>query len=163
MHVPAEVRIRSYRPEDLPRVLEIAAEAFAGVSIDYWMDQRLGDLGTRWQERKCARVQADLEAHAGHHFVAERDGTVCGYVSCEVVVWQGLGRIIDLAVAREARRLGIGRGLIHRALQHFRELGLRCAKIETLESNAIGQRFYPSLGFREVARQIHYVMRLDEP
>jgi ribosomal protein S18 acetylase RimI-like enzyme len=162
MHAPTEVRIRPYRPEDLPRVLEITAEAFAGVSIDYWMDQLVGDMGTRWQERKCARVQADLEAHAGHHFVAEGAGTVCGYVSCEVFAWQSLGRIIDLAVAREARRLGIGRRLIQRALRHFRELGLRFAKIETLESNTIGRRLYPSLGFREVARQIHYVMRLDE-
>jgi hypothetical protein len=34
------------------------------------------------------------------------------------------------------------------------------AKIETLEQNPIGRRLYPALGFREVARQIHYAMPL---
>ena len=34
------------------------------------------------------------------------------------------------------------------------------AKIETLEQNTIGRHLYPSLGFREIARQIHYAMSL---
>jgi len=33
-------------------------------------------------------------------------------------------------------------------------------RIETLEQNAIGRQLYPSLGFLEVARQIHYAMPL---
>ena len=37
---------------------------------------------------------------------------------------------------------------------------MEVAKIETLDQNPIGQKLYPSLGFREVARQIHYAMRL---
>jgi hypothetical protein len=36
------------------------------------------------------------------------------------------------------------------------------AKIETLEQNLIGRHLYPSLGFVEVARQIHYAMPLPE-
>ena len=47
------------------------------------------------------------------------------------------------------------------ALQHFRDCGLTHAKIETLEQNATGQHLYTSLGFREVARQIHYVADLS--
>ena len=35
------------------------------------------------------------------------------------------------------------------------------AKIETLAQNERGQALYPRCGFREVARQIHYVMPLD--
>ena len=33
-------------------------------------------------------------------------------------------------------------------------------RIETLAHNAVGQHFYPSMGFEEVARQIHYVKPL---
>ena len=40
---------------------------------------------------------------------------------------------------------------------------MQVAKIETLEQNAVGQALYPRAGFKEVARQIHYAMRLDEP
>ena len=54
----------------------------------------------------------------------------------------------------------MGRKLIEFALQHFRESGLTHAKIETLAQNAIGEHLYTSLGFREVARQIHFVAEL---
>ena len=46
------------------------------------------------------------------------------------------------------------------ALDYLRASGMRYAKIETLEQNRKGQAFYPSVGFQEVARQIHYLMRL---
>jgi ribosomal protein S18 acetylase RimI-like enzyme len=31
-----------------------------------------------------------------------------------------------------------------------------------LASNQVGQHLYPSLGFREVERQVHYIMPLSE-
>jgi hypothetical protein len=37
---------------------------------------------------------------------------------------------------------------------------MKLAKIETLMQNDIGSSFYPSVGFEEVARQIHYAMPL---
>jgi len=46
------------------------------------------------------------------------------------------------------------------ALDYLRDQGMECAKIETLAQNPIGSHFYPSVGFEEVARQIHYVKRL---
>ncbi|MEZ4660478.1 MAG: hypothetical protein R2911_23220 [Caldilineaceae bacterium] len=35
-------------------------------------------------------------------------------------------------------------------------------RIETLAHNPIGQYLYPSCGFEEIARQVHYVMPLAE-
>ena len=40
-------------------------------------------------------------------------------------------------------------------------LNLSQAKIETLATNDVGKHLYPKLGFREVARQVHYVMPLE--
>jgi ribosomal protein S18 acetylase RimI-like enzyme len=54
--------------------------------------------------------------------------------------------------------------LIEHALSHFRAAGMTVARIETLEQNAIGRHLYPSLGFVEIARQIHYATSLlDQP
>ena len=72
----------------------------------------------------------------------------------------GLGLIPNLAVRADRRGSGLGRRLIEHALAWFRTLGLTHAKIETLEQNPIGQHLYPACGFQEVARQIHYVMKL---
>jgi ribosomal protein S18 acetylase RimI-like enzyme len=55
---------------------------------------------------------------------------------------------------------GIGRKLIEAALAYFRQKGMAYAKIETLEQNRVGRHLYPSLGFKEVSRQIHYFMEL---
>jgi ribosomal protein S18 acetylase RimI-like enzyme len=46
------------------------------------------------------------------------------------------------------------------ALDYLRSAGMTHAKIETLVSNERGQAFYPTVGFEEVARQIHYVCKL---
>ena len=51
--------------------------------------------------------------------------------------------------------------LLEHAIDFFRRSGMQVAKIETLDQNPIGQNLYPSLGFQEVARQIHYAMRLE--
>jgi ribosomal protein S18 acetylase RimI-like enzyme len=50
--------------------------------------------------------------------------------------------------------------LLEHAMDHFRAARLTHAKIETLAQNAIGNHLYPSLGFIEVARQIHFVAKL---
>jgi ribosomal protein S18 acetylase RimI-like enzyme len=87
-------------------------------------------------------------------------GKVVGYVTvhCQKPVLRG--QVRNLAVAKAHRGEGIGRRLIARALEHFRQAGMEQARIETLATNPVGQRLYPSMGFQEVARQIHYAMRL---
>ena len=57
---------------------------------------------------------------------------------------------------------GVASRLIEHALDYLRSCGMRVAKIETLVQNAQGQTLYPRFGFQEVARQIHYVRRLDD-
>lgn len=161
---PGEVTIRRYRTEDAPRVKEITAEAFAGVSIDAAVDRRWpGIMPLPWEERKWASMRPQIADHPEHCWVAEADGAVVGYVTCDVLVQLRTGRIPDLAVARQWRGQGLGRRLLEHALAYFRELGLTLAKIETLAHNEIGRHLYPTLGFELVATQYHYVLPLVAP
>jgi ribosomal protein S18 acetylase RimI-like enzyme len=73
-----------------------------------------------------------------------------------------IGWIHNLAVADDARNQGLGRRLLEHALSRFREGGMTVARIETLEQNPVGRHLYPSVGFREVARQIHYAIDLSQ-
>jgi len=63
-------------------------------------------------------------------------------------------------VVEAARGLGLGRRLIMHAIDYMREQGMKIAQIETMASNAIGQHLYPSCGFEEVGKQVHYAMKL---
>ena len=157
------IAVRGYEPRDQARIRELTLEGFDGVSIDQSADRLLGlNTPPLWQTRKWAGVQAELEASTADHFVAVLDGEVIGYITTRPQPDAGIGQIPNMAVDARYRRRGVASRLIEHALDHLRACGMRVAKIETLVQNAQGQTLYPSFGFREVARQIHYVRRLDD-
>lgn len=157
----SEVTIRGYRPEDRERVKALTIQGFAGVAIEYLIEQRWpGASPLAWGERKFREVDADLAGHPETCFVAVAGGKVIGYVTTTVSEAKGQGRIPDLAVDVEWRGQGIGRRLLEHALAFFRERGLTIARIETLSHNAVGSHLYPDLGFELVATQKHYAMKL---
>src|SRR5262249_18519506 len=148
-------------PADLPVLKRLTTEGFAGVSIDHGIEQAFGPInGHDWQWRKARHIDDDVARDPAGVFVAEENGEIVG----SVPKWQGtapgMGHIPNLAVAATHRNRGLGRSLLEYALAHFRAAGLTHAKIETLAQNAVGNHLYPSLGFVEVARQIHFVAKL---
>jgi ribosomal protein S18 acetylase RimI-like enzyme len=158
-----DFRIRLYRPTDLARLQEITVQTFGPVSIDRNMEQALGPFGAGgWSERKVSAIADDCRAQADGVFVAEdSDGRAIGYITTRLNPVSRIGWIANLAVDPAVQGKGVGRALLRHAVDFFRAAGMQVAKIETLEQNPVGQSLYPSLGFKEVARQIHYAMRLD--
>lgn len=157
------ITIRPYAIEDASEVKRITAGGFGPVSVEAAIDRRwAGASPLAWIERKWAVMQHDL-ASPQDCFVAEIDGQVAGYVTTTCNSATSVGRIPDLAVDSRFQGRGIGRALVEHALVHFRACGLRLARIETLAHNDVGQHLYLSLGFEEVARQIHYAKSLVTP
>ena len=141
---------RPFRPEDTDAVLKITAESFEPVSIDAGIERMFGPpRGVRWDRLKCETVRKELAANPRGVFVAEADGRVAGYVTTIINGLASRGTISNLAVDAAFCSRGIGRRLLDRAVEHFRELKLAVAKIETLASNPVGQHLYPQLGFQE--------------
>lgn len=155
--------IRLFQPEDLPRLQEITAATFGPVSIDRNIEHHFGSFGTgNWKTRKLAAIAEDCRLQPDGVFVAEdANGTVAGYITTRLSPESGIGWIPNLAVDPAYQGHGLGKALIETALDFFRQRGMTVARIETLEQNPIGQSLYPKHGFIEVARQIHYAMRLD--
>lgn len=162
-HPDLPITIRGYVPGDQARIRELTLEGFDGMSIDQNADRLLClEDPPLWQDRKWAGVKAELEASPPDHLVAELDGEVIGYITTHPQPDAGIGLIPNMAVDARYRRRGVASRLIEHALDYLRACGMRVAKIETLVQNAQGQTLYPSFGFQEVARQIHYVRRLDD-
>jgi ribosomal protein S18 acetylase RimI-like enzyme len=157
-----EIRIRGYREPDRERLKEITIAAFPAVSIDRAIEERFGLLnGVDWAARKRQSIDADCDAHPAGILVAETEaGQVIGYITTRLNRETLLGWIPNIAVDPTCQGTGIGRQLMEAALEYLRSAGMRHAKIETLVANERGQAFYPSVGFEEVARQIHYVCGL---
>src|SRR5438105_2554624 len=150
--------IRQFQAADLVRLQQITAETFGPVSIDGNIDKLLGETRrSNWKKRKLAAIADDCRAQPDGVFVAEDESRrIVAYITTRLDRENGVGHIPNLAVDSSHQNQGIARSLILYAMNIFRHEGLALARIETLEQNSAGQRLYPSLGFVEVARQIHY-------
>lgn len=87
-------------------------------------------------------------------FVAERDGTIVGYVyaGLEPLSWKELrgpaGFIHDIVVADTARRTGVATQLIDAAISWLREQGAPRVMLWTAAQNESAQRLFAARGFR---------------
>ena len=79
---------------------------------------------------------------------------IVGYV-CFWVIFEEL-RIMNVAVTPSARRQGIARRLIDRALEIGREKSATKGLLEVRASNTAARRLYGVLGFREVSVRARY-------
>ena len=163
MSVPKQpITIRTARPEDIDAMIAITKEVFGPYAVECLIARKLGTNGpVSWIDIKAQDLRRELIGRCDSCFVAEMGGRVVGYVTSYINELASRGTIANLAVLAECQGLGVGRSLLERSIARYRELGLRQAKIETLECNQAGQHLYPSVGFEEVARQIHYIMALD--
>ena len=153
--------MRGFRPEDTDDLKRLTVESFSGVSLEENVEEALGPLnGHDWKWRKARHIDDDVRENPEGIFVVEQDGVILGYVTTRIDRAAGKGRIPNLAVSAEARGKGLGRALLERALDYFREHELAYAMIETMAQNEIGSHLYPAVGFREVARQVHFVCKL---
>jgi len=157
----SDICLRLFQAADLDAIKTLTLECFDGVTIEQNLEAALGTFNRHdWRWRKARQFDEDAAANPTGIFVAESEGRVIGYITTRVDREAGKGRIPNLAVAAEFRGRGLGRRLIERALEYFREQGLEYAVIETMSQNPIGQHAYPACGFVEIARQVHFARRL---
>lgn len=155
------MNLRPCLPADLPEMKRITIEGFDGTAIDQQVERRFGELaGHDWRWRKERQIDEDCEVNPAGVFVAEEEGRILGYISTRLDPAAGKGRIPNLAVDQTAQGRGIGRKLIDHAVAWCRDQGMSYVMIETMANNVVGQHLYPSCGFVEVGRQIHYALKV---
>lgn len=86
--------------------------------------------------------------------VAVARHAVVGYAIAHHAVDEG--EILNLGVAPDQRRRGIGRALIDAVLARLCDAGVRTVYLEVRESNAPARSLYASLGFAAVGRRPGY-------
>jgi len=158
-----EVILRPAAEADAEALGALAGEVFDRVAIDYWIEQSFGAINaTDWRSRKTASVRAEVAANPENAIVAEAGGRIAGFITTRVDAVTLIGRIRNLAIAREFQGRGLGRRLMQAGRDLMVARGAEYLQIETLETNEKGQALYESFGFREVTRQIHYFMEADQ-
>lgn len=70
--------------------------------------------------------------------------------------------IMQIAVAQELRRAGLGRRLMQHEIRRKREAGMASMHLEVRESNRAAQGLYASLGFEAVGRRKGYYAPFEQ-
>jgi ribosomal-protein-alanine acetyltransferase len=136
----ADVSLRSVSVEDIPAILSIFTES---PEASLWSEQSLLDLLAQ-----------------GIACVAEHDRVVKGVLIGRVAADEF--EILNLAVARDARRHGIARRLVKAALEQARAAGAVRTYLEVRASNQGAIDFYQQLGFSACGRRPHYYRHPSE-
>jgi len=87
-------------------------------------------------------------------FAAESERSLVGFVLTRTVSDEM--EILNVAVDPEARRRGIGKRLVARAIQEGRRMDVKRVYLEVRESNAAARAFYSSAGFAVKGRRKNY-------
>jgi [ribosomal protein S18]-alanine N-acetyltransferase len=137
------LRFRRLRGDDLPRVMEIENAAFAHPwSLDLFQREMTHD----WSTVLLATENRDRGG--------EPQEVIIGFVIFWLV--HDEVHILNVAVARELRRHGVGRALMQEAHRRGREQGAVLATLEVRRSNAAAIDLYRGLGYRQVGIRSRY-------
>jgi ribosomal-protein-alanine N-acetyltransferase len=147
--VSLDVQIRLARFEDIPQVLAL---------------ERGVEGAPHWAEREYAAMLEPSEGAGVRRrlIVAERGGRPIGFIVGKVIA-QVLGEIESVAVAVEARRLGVGRALCEAIIGWFRDEGAEVVELEVRAGNDGAIGLYKRLGFGVVGqRRMYYREPLED-
>lgn len=92
---------------------------------------------------------------AGYHcWILESCGRIAGY--CVVMIAAGEAHLLNLSVAAELQRRGLGSELLDLAIRRAREHGAATVYLEVRASNAAGRALYVRHGFAEIGMRRDY-------
>ncbi|MFQ5734408.1 MAG: ribosomal protein S18-alanine N-acetyltransferase [Planctomycetaceae bacterium] len=129
---PAErldVQIRWLIRRDMGRVLDIEHASFENP----WSEE---DFLCCLRQRNCIGM------------VAEHENEVVGFIIYEL--HKARLRVLNIAVAPDVRRSGVGTQIINRLIEKLSQQRRREVLLEVRESNLTAQLFYKAQGFRAV-------------
>lgn len=107
-----------------------------------------------WSEAVWSGVLGASEPVERGVFVAVSKDCVVGFVVVGLVA--GVAELESVAVATDARRRGLGRGLCLQAIEWAQRAGATSMELEVRASSAAARALYASLGFREQGRRAKY-------
>ncbi|MCI6955912.1 MAG: ribosomal protein S18-alanine N-acetyltransferase [Clostridiales bacterium] len=104
-----------------------------------------------WSEKSVA---GELENPLALWLVAMEGDSLAGYVGSQTVMDET--DMMNLAVAPQFRRQGVGEALVNALVASLKERGSRCLTLEVRDSNEAARALYAKLGFVEIGRRRGY-------
>lgn len=110
-----------------------------------------------WSENA---VSSELTNPLSLWVVALEGDTLAGYVGSQSVL--GEADMMNLAVAPQYRRSGVGTGLVNELIVRLKERQVHSLTLEVRASNTGAISLYEKIGFRQVGRRPNYYQNPKE-
>lgn len=127
--------IRQMKAEDAPAIAEMEKCCFS----DPWSE---------------ASIASEVHNPLSYWLVAEDQGRVVGYVGSQSVL--DAADMMNLAVAPEYRRKGIGKALVNALANHLQQNNVIALLLEVRVSNTPAIALYEQMGFQQVGIRPNY-------
>jgi streptothricin acetyltransferase len=121
--------------------------------FDHILDSQLRVTGIEQPYRKhydadFDSISSPADDESKQFFAAVKTGgRVRGYIHVREM-WNKMACLEDIAIDRSLRGKGIGKALIHRALEWTKTAGLYALRAETQDNNVAACNLYQSCGFK---------------
>lgn len=126
--------IRQYADHDRAAVVDLSIRAWTPVfaSMEAAMDAAVfKHFYPDWPTNQQQAVETICAAETNQTWVALVDQQIVGFVATTLHQTSSMGEIVMLAVDPDAQQQGIGASLTQFAVEHFRNVGMRVAMVET--------------------------------
>ena len=157
------MRVRTYVPHDLARLVDLTVETFGPYYEDYFRPL-VGEVvfanqhgGWRADYRELVAGLHDPSRHR-HVAVAESEGALAGYTGWRVDPARRNGTVTILAVSVDHRRHHVGTALCEHAFDAMRAAGAEVVEISTGGDrfHAPARALYERLGCTPVPVSVYY-------
>lgn len=140
--------IRTATPEDAEGVRTVAEESWEADYPEILSSESIQEGLDEWYS--VSGIEDAIERSYSRTLVAQRDGSVAGFVHAIWDVEKGDGHVLRLYVHPDHRGRGIGTDLLEAACEELFDSGADCVRAMVLEANDVGNEFYSDFGFEHV-------------
>ncbi|NPB07415.1 MAG: GNAT family N-acetyltransferase [Aquificae bacterium] len=146
------LRIERVKKEDFPQLTELYLRAYRGLEEYAYTHPEDVRSYLEWLHRR------DPEGF----MVARADGRIVGFVAGDANWFsrregKRVGAIHEIVVDPEYQGMGVGKKLMERILNYFREKGLDTAELWVGDENRKALNFYKKFGFFENGRYNYWI------
>lgn len=152
-----KVEIREYKSSDrlhIVRCMEELQDYLVNVD-EMKFTRRMPEYG----EHFTKKLLQEVRDKNGRIYIAENEGEIVGFIAGIVYEWSSevlleciplkSGRVLELFVDSKHRRQGIGKMLMRKMEECFRESGCDVLRVEVFEPNTEAYQFYQGLGYQD--------------
>jgi len=147
--------LRDAHRDDLPAIVAIEQRSFSDPWSAEMFQAHLGGEPFLFLVAHEGAVREGMgHGRSAHPIEGVTLPPIVGFAVAQVVA--STAELFEIAVAREARRRGVGAALLDEVLARCRALGAGAITLEVRESNQPARALYESRGFATVGRRKRY-------